>query len=254
MVKINPSEAIYGDNKNVDKKVDDKKKPEGSVMQGYGGEFNPMDGLGIERTEPKTNKAEPETNKTVPVDDGMPPKDVPNAKNSTMPTDTGIPNAEPVEAKSKKGGLTLEQVKEARDDGKVVAEFLGGHTNRLEQEKVKEIILEKVNSENIIEFLRGYMQNKSFTTDRLFEQLESEWGFEEAQNLMKKLAGDLQAYCEKHNHKYSANEIKLILMENGFSKEDAERLDDLSGHEEKRATNAALYGGVVSAVARAIMD
>lgn len=43
-------------------------------------------------------------------------------------------------------------------------------------------------------------------------------------------------------------------MENGFSKEDAERLDDLSGHEEKRATNVALYGGVVPAVARAITD
>lgn len=236
MVKINPSEAIYGDNKNVDKKVDNKKKPEGFVMQGFGGEFNPMDGLGVERrtepktdkAEPETDKAEPETNKTVPVDDGMPPKDV--------------PNAETVESIFKIGGLTLEQKKEARDDGKVVAEFLGGHTNRLEQEKVKEIILDKVNSENIIEFLRGYMQNKSFTTDRLFEQLESEWGFEEAQNLMKKLAGDLQAYCEKHNHKYSANEIKLILMEKGFSKEDAERLDDLSGHEVKQATKVGLYG------------
>ena len=186
MVKINPSEAIYGDNKNVDKKVDDKKKPEGSVMQGFGGEFNPMDGLGIERTEPKTNKAEPKTDKTVPVDDGMPSKNQPNVKNTLTPDPNNIPNAEPVEVKSKKGGLTLEQVKEARDDGKVVAEFLGGHTNRVEQELVKEIILEKVNSENIIEFLRGYMQNKSFTTDRLFEQLESEWGFEEAQNLMKK--------------------------------------------------------------------
>lgn len=190
MVKINPSEAIYGDNRNVNKQVDDKKKTESFVMQGYGGEFNPMDGLSVERTEPKTDKTEP-------VDD-------------------------------EKGGLTLNQVKEARNNGKLVAEFLGGYTNKLEQEKVKEIILEKVNPENILEFLKSYVQNKSFTTDKLFEQLESEWGFEEAQNLMKKLAGDLKAYCEKHHDKHRASEIALILMENGFSKEDAERLDQLS--------------------------
>ena len=171
-----------------------------------------------------------------------------------MPTDTGIPNVNPVKNESEKGGLTLEQVKEARDNGELVAEFLGGHTNRLEQEHVKEIILEKVNPENIIEFLRGYMQNKSITTDRLFEQLESEWGFEEAQNLMRKLAGDLRAYCEKHHDKYRASEIALILMENGFSREDAERLDDLAGYEVKQATNVGLYGGVISAVAREIMD
>lgn len=228
MVKINPSETIYGDNRNVNKQVDDKKKTESFVMQGYGGEFNPMDGLSVERTEPKTDKAEPKTDKTEPVDDGMPSENQQDVENTLTPDPNNIPNAKYVEDKPKKGGLTLEQVKEARNNGKLVAELLGGYTNKLEQEKVKEIILEKVNPENILEFLKSYVQNKGFTTNRLFEQLESEWGFEEAQNIMKKLAEDLKAYCEKHHDKYRASEIALILMENGFSREDAVRLDLLS--------------------------
>ena len=235
MVKINPGEAIYDDNKNSSsKKTEQAPKFNNSALEGYGGSFNSWDGLGIERTEPKEDKDVPDVD--------APPKNAPNVKNTTMPTDTGIPNVNPVKNESEKKGLTLEQVKEARNDGKLVAEFLGGHTNRLEQEHVKEIILEKVNPENIIEFLRGYMQNKSITTDRLFEQLESEWGFEEAQNLMRKLAGDLRAYCEKHHDRYRASEIALILMENGFSREDAERLDDLAGFHEKNKETPVIPG------------
>ena len=140
---------------------------------------------------------------------------------------------------TKSNGLSPEEIKEARDDGKVVGDALLGHTSNTEQRAVQDIVDEEVNSGNVLEFLRGYEKElKQYNLwvgavatkgDHFFEQMRTENNFPEQQDLMRKVAEDLQGYLA---NKYGvdsdiAKEVAVILLENTLGKEQAKSLDKI---------------------------
>jgi hypothetical protein len=126
-----------------------------------------------------------------------------------------IENNKPV-----KQGLTSQEKNAAQANGRAVADYLIGMTTDAEQGLTKNIIQNEVNERNIMEFIRGYSENDDWG-NKLFEQLESEWGFEEAQKLMKKLADDLSKFCRNNKQSGVADKIDVILDEYGFDRKDA---------------------------------
>ena len=140
---------------------------------------------------------------------------------------------------TKSNGLSPEEIKEARDDGKVVGDALLGHTSNTEQRAVQDIVDEEVNSGNVLEFLRGYEKElKQYNLwvgavatkgDHFFEQMRTENNFPEQQDLMRKVAEDLQGYLA---NKYGvdsdiAKEVAVILLENTLGKEQTKSLDKI---------------------------
>lgn len=146
---------------------------------------------------------------------------------------------------------TVEEAKKARDNGEKVADALLGHTSNTEQMTVQNIVNEEVNSGNVIDFLRGYengLQNDkgmrvgpaaggvvpgiidlARPRDHFFEQVRTENNFPEQQDLMRKVAGNLQGYLA---NKYGvdsdvAREVAIILCHEVLDKEQAKALDEI---------------------------
>ena len=146
---------------------------------------------------------------------------------------------------------TVEEAKKARDNGEKVADALLGHTSNTEQMTVQNIVNEEVNSGNVIDFLRGYekgLQNDkgmrvgpaaagvvpgiidlARPRDHFFEQMRTENNFPEQQELMRKVAGNLQGYLA---NKYGvdsdvAREVAIILCHEVLDKEQAKALDEI---------------------------
>lgn len=124
--------------------------------------------------------------------------------------------------------LSYEEARKAENNGAKVANDLIGYTNTEEQKRVANIIKNEVNSENVIAFLRGYEEN-SAGGNHFFEQMESEYGFNNAQTLMLDLAGKLEKYIQ---NKYGvdsteAKQISNILAASLLEEKHAEQLDKI---------------------------
>lgn len=170
----------------------------------------------------ETKKTDPTTTpeKKEPVKNPEAPKDT----NPTTPPGKKEPVENPETPKEK--GLTPQERSEARHYGSNVADYLVGYTDDSEQGLTKEIITQHVNSKNVLEFLAGYENNRGLG-NHFFKQLGSEYGFEEKQNLMKNVATKLSQYLKANGQPGLAREIDIALADNGFSKSDIERLDEI---------------------------
>ena len=153
--------------------------------------------------------------------------------------------------------LSPEDVKKSRENGYKVADKLFGYTSNSEQADIQQILNEEMNSQNVIEILKGYekrfqeFKNPILITpvgphpnaaelqkDHFFEQMRTETDFPEKQKLMRKVAEDLQAYFQ---NKYGvdsavAKEISVILLEEKLGKEQAELLDLYYKNEVRKAS------------------
>lgn len=188
---------------------------------------------------PQEPKKPPKTEKKPPVK--TPRTEEPPANNTTTPEP--IKPEEPVRPKQ----LTKDEIEQAKTNGKNVADFLVGYTMDAEARLVCDIVHEQVNSDNVMEFIKGYTENKGWG-DLFFQQLESEYGFEEAQNIMKDIATKMKTYFEQHNEPEIAKEIEIILsyaqINGKINEEQAEKLDKLSEMFSKNRISSAVKSSV----------
>lgn len=179
----------------------------------------------VKPSKPEGNK--PPVNNELPTEE-PPVEEIPVEEPPVEEIPVEEPKGEEVKETPKE--LTPAKIKAARQDGEDVADMLVGYTDDSEERLVTDIINEKVNSENVMEFITGYTENKGWG-DKFFEQLQKEYGFDEAKNLMKKVATHLSEYYKNNGELRKAREISVILEENGFSNEDAKKLDVLTSPE-----------------------
>lgn len=130
--------------------------------------------------------------------------------------------------------------KDAYNAGKLVADKLIGYTTDDDQSIVRTIIEQNVNSQNVVSFLKGYQENNGIPFMGLihllfggvkcpfFNQLNTEYGFEEKTDLMRKVAGDLEAYLRNNGLTSEADDLKEILNHRRFSSDDIEDLDRIA--------------------------
>ena len=146
-----------------------------------------------------------------------------------------------VKEKNDNSEFTPKEIKEARDAGKSLVDRLQGHTNKDEQLIVQKTIEHEVNSENVLEFLRGYNKKAKEISmmdvalgfglikmqNGFFVQMVTEWSFPEKQELVRKVATDLKEYVQSRYGENSplAKEIAVVLEEPKFNKENAKILD-----------------------------
>ena len=78
-----------------------------------------------------------------------------------------------------------------------------------DQNHVKNIIQGRVNERNVLEVLRGYEEDKRFSGDSFFEQLVSEWGFDEKKDLIINVAQKLKTFFEANNMNDLADKIEI---------------------------------------------
>jgi hypothetical protein len=155
---------------------------------------------------------------------------------------SGMPDNE-VNAPEQLRDLSPEEIKLARDRGAEVADLLLGYTTGTEQYRAEKV-LDKVDSENVIEFLRGFeeklAEEKDFTKisfkvgrdtyDHFFEQMLTEYNFPEKQQLIHDIANKLE---EHFKMKYGADadiakEVKVVSLNKTLDKENAKKLDELA--------------------------
>lgn len=170
-------------------------------------------------------------NNTVTIYNGV----VPNQKD-----DVSTDNENPVEKNKPEEGnksvepkpLSPKEAREARANGAEAADALIGYTSKADQAYIRNIIRTEVNERTVLEFLKGYTDNSS-GGNYFFEQMESEYGFDQAQNLMHDVGAHLQKYLE---NKYGidneqAKEIATILAESVINRDKAEELDEIVNKE-----------------------
>ena len=154
-----------------------------------------------------------------------------NGNNNTIVVNNGVgvenTNASGSSSKAKSRPLTPGETKQARENGEIAADLLVGYTTDSEQLQVKSL-LAKVDKRNVMEFLRGYTENKGLGDD-FFTQMRTENGFKANQNLMHNVARHLQAYLAD---KYGADdkvakEVAVILLESEFTSKETEALDKI---------------------------
>lgn len=106
--------------------------------------------------------------------------------------------------------LTKEEIADAQESGSQIAGYLTNMwTTGGDQKHVKNIIETRVNERNVLEVLRGYEEGKRFSGDSFFEQLCSEWGFDEKKDLIVNVAKKLKTFLETNNMKELADKIEI---------------------------------------------
>ena len=122
--------------------------------------------------------------------------------------------------------LTDKETAEARSYGAQINDLLTNvFTERDEQITVSNIIRNNINSDNVLEFLRGYEMKES--GDQFFEQMMREWDFEEKEGLIRDVAEKLMKNLEANGWTDDANDIATILAKGYLTKEDAKALDEI---------------------------
>ena len=145
----------------------------------------------------------------------------------TEPAPVEEPEPEPTpEPEPEPKGISAEERNKAREFGADVSDYLVGYTDDSEQGLTKDIIKEDVTAENVADFLKGYEDNKGLG-DRFFEQLRSEWGFRDKQDLMRDVAEKLSENLRANGQDKWADEVDIVLQNQEFSKDDAKVLDDI---------------------------
>ncbi len=106
--------------------------------------------------------------------------------------------------------LTQEEIADAQESGSQIAGYLTNMwTTGGDQNHVKNIIQGRVNERNVLEVLRGYEEDKRFSGDSFFEQLVSEWGFDEKKDLIINVAQKLKTFFEANNMNDLADKIEI---------------------------------------------
>ena len=122
--------------------------------------------------------------------------------------------------------LTAKEKAEARSYGAQINDLLTNvFTERDEQITVSNIIRNNINSDNVLEFLRGYEMKES--GDPFFEQMMREWDFEEKEGLIRDVAEKLMKNLEANGWTDDASDIATILAKGYLTKEDAKALDEI---------------------------
>lgn len=122
--------------------------------------------------------------------------------------------------------LTAKEKAEARSYGAQINDLLTNvFTERDEQITVSNIIRNNINSDNVLEFLRGYEMKGS--GDPFFEQMMREWDFEEKEGLIRDVAEKLMKNLEANGWTDDASDIATILAKGYLTKEDAKALDEI---------------------------
>lgn len=165
---------------------------------------------------------------------------------------------EQVEEVTTKDEFTAQEIHDARKDGKEVANNVFGFSTASHKKVVKFIIEKNVNSENVLEFLRGF--NKELLTTRysaattmllplidklniindgFFKNLNEEWFFDEKDPLMRKVATDLKDYINERygNTNPYAKEIEVLLLDEEWTGEHIKTLDDITARLLKEQVN-----------------
>lgn len=168
---------------------------------------------------------------------------------------------EQVEEVTTKDEFTAQEIHDARKDGKEVAQDVLGFSTKSDR-KVIELIIEKnVNSENVLEFLRGFnkevqgqqkVNHSAISTISLslqnvfqnskggfFKNLNEELFFDEKDPLMRKVATDLKDYINERygNTNPYAKEIEVLLLDEEWTGEHIKTLDDITARLLKEQVN-----------------
>lgn len=132
----------------------------------------------------------------------------------------------PVASSANNETQKAEEAQQARVNGRTVADLLVGYTTDADQACIAATIRKDVNERNVLEFLKGYSNNKGMG-DNFFKQLDSEYGFDDAQNLMHKVATYLQRYFKNNGNDELAQKVLIILQESVFRDDQIEELDEI---------------------------
>ena len=127
--------------------------------------------------------------------------------NSTKTTPTVQEQEEnPVETENKNN------VAQAKEDGKQVAEDLKGYTKKAEKERALETI-NKQSENTIIGFIVGYNSEKNIATDYILKQVKAEYGWTDAERkeVYQKIISSVLSFAEKANLKDEYAEEFAIL-------------------------------------------
>ena len=147
----------------------------------------------------------------------------------TLPSGEPTPPPAPVKPKKPIAPLTPEQKKAAETMGKYTARYLAGYTTDTEQEAIIRNI-NNVKNNNVKEFLKSYEAHRydeTITADAFFTQVHREYGFDEKQDIMKRVALRLAANLAEGGNTVDANTIKGILKHKEISAADARMLDKI---------------------------
>ena len=147
----------------------------------------------------------------------------------TLPSGEPTPPPAPVKPKKPIAPLTPEQKKAAETMGKYTARYLAGYTTDTEQEAIIRNI-NNVKNNNVKEFLKSYEAHRydeMVKADAFFTQVHREWGFDEKQDIMKRVALRLAANLAEGGNTVDANTIKGILKHKEISAADARMLDKI---------------------------
>ena len=169
----------------------------------------------------------------IPIgDDEVPPMiRRPIDKPIDLPKPIWTPEPEPVEQETAppKPALTPEQKEDAQRMGKYTARYLAGYTTDTEQEAILRNINE-VNNNNVTEFLSSYEAHRAdemVKAEPFFSQVLHEWGFDEKQDIMKRVALRLATNIAESGNAKDAETIKNILKKEEISEQDARILDEI---------------------------
>ncbi len=179
--------------------------------------ITPTTPTGVPRIRP-TNPVKP-----APVDPTKPVK--PDPVQPTKPV-----QPKPVQP-TKPEPLTDAEAKRARSYGAEVSDYLVGYTTDSEEGLIKNIVTnsKKLNSRNVIEFLKGY-ENSRGMGDHFFEQCVTEMGFGNddwnEQDLMTNVAKKFLKHIEGMSAA-DAKEIRIILQDGHFTKAEARKMDNI---------------------------
>lgn len=245
-----PDEPAPTEDKSVEKEVPAEPTP------GETAPSNPPAGK-----EPPINE-KPPMDKKPPMDE-KPPIDKKPPINENPPVDKKPPIDEepPIDEgpnKTLPKQLTDEQKAEAQNAGKKIAQYLGGYTMDIEQAHVVEYTKKELNSENIVEFMKGYAKGGA---DPFFKQLLTEYDFPEKNDVARDVAQKMLDYIKDNG--ISEKDCKIIdgiLAKDEFSKSDIAELDKITESLTEMPVNSSMFlgrlakGAIVGIVGGAVAD
>jgi hypothetical protein len=126
--------------------------------------------------------------------------------------------------------LSETEIEDAQATGKSLADNLTNwYTTKDDQKSIKTMIEQRVNDRNVLEVLKSYEDKKRFTGDSFFEQMRTEWDFDEKHALIKNVAEKLQAYLTANGQTEWAKQIADLKLadKDEISKDDATVLDGI---------------------------
>ncbi len=153
----------------------------------------------------------------------------PDAHTDFIPKESELRNPKQSVQPKQPAKLTAAEAKAARAYGSNVADYLVGYTTNAEAGLTREVITKQVNDKNVMEFLRGYENNRGMGNS-FFTQLHTEYGFGDKdwnqQDAMVNVANKALSYIKKHGGSSTdLKEISIILKDHSFTLEEARKMD-----------------------------